>query len=193
MAKRTTSFALYSILCVELLLLIGCDNSNNEKSWHFFDKMIEKELSGKKKLDTNLIENVFVENVEIMRKMVDLCEKHPVIRRVGSMQEEVSYYGNNFNENQHSEQQIVAKMRDYLDQIGSSSVSCMRRGDFVENPLAVVSFVMYRSGLSVSGELVSIVYRTNWSHENNKVSEKELQSRGYKSLGKPRWYMFKSN
>lgn len=87
----------------------------------------------------------------------------------------------------------VKTMEKPLTTITASSVACGRRGDYKNNPLAGVSFVVYVVGLSISGgELKSIGYKTDWQRNHQVLTDEEIKKRGFTKLDKPGWYIYEA-
>ena len=176
-----------------LLLILGCDDSpaNSDKSWVIFKDAINKELeAGPKEFDLDGLKNSFSRHFESLQDVVRACSDNPDLRRIGRSANDVSYYKgvssvDDFNS-------LVISIQKKLAEIGASSVSCGRRGDFEDNPLAIVSFVMSASGLSVSGSSKGFFYSTEWSQKNNPASEAIFESRGYTQLGIDGWYIYET-
>lgn len=181
-----------TLLCLfGLLILSACSESEGGKDWNVFSETIEQEMEQppRKVSISNLI-RLFSNKHILMMKLVTVCENNPAIRRVGAKDGAVTFYGAGHS---HSDYESIINMtKAVLSEIEASSIDCGRRGDFEENPLAVVSFVMYASGLSVSGSSLGIVYKTEWSRKNNPITEAQVKSRGYTELDKAGWYAYKN-
>lgn len=172
------------------LALSACNESEHGKGWEIFSEAVEQEMkqSSKKISISNLIE-LFLNKHILMTELVTMCQNNPAIRRVGLKDEAVSFYGAGNSSSDYK--LIIETTKSLLSEVSALSIDCGRRGDFEEKPLAVVSLVMYASGLSVSGTSLGFVYRTNWSRINNPITEEQIKSRGYTELDKYGWYVYK--
>ncbi len=126
-----------------------------------------------------------------MENVVSLCDQHSAIQRIG-VDGSISYYGHPAESDIRAIDPIANAMRVTLSTIGASSLRCGRRGGFDGSPLSNVSFVMYATGLSVSGQIKSINYFTDWERQNNPITEKSIQEKGFKPLNRLGWYIYES-
>jgi hypothetical protein len=180
------------VLCLSFFsALSACNESEGGKSWNIFSEAIEHEMErSPKELSISNLEESFAKNYVLMMEMVDICEKNPAIRRIGAKDGKVSFYGEGHSPSDF--ETVIDTARSLLSVFSASAVDCGRRGDVEGNPLAVVSFLVYSSGLSISGSSSGIVYKTDWSRKSNPISEEEIQSRGYTDLDKEGWYVYKN-
>ena len=161
---------------ISLLLLVACDGG---AGW------------SKKKPTFAELEQMFARHADRMKESVRLCSEYPEIRWVGPPDQEADYYqGVTLSADVAK---AVAMLQQALVEIPAYSIHCGRRGDYEDRPLAVVTFVVYASGISVSGSSVVIIYSTPWSNEHNPWTEEERRDKGYKALGQPGWYTVENN
>jgi hypothetical protein len=185
--KITKQVCAIAAVLVTLLLLAGCDNGRAGNPW----KTLLNGLPGfgwiEKRPTFSDLERIFVGRSAHLKEGVELCEKYPAIRRIGSNNEEdVSYYkGVPLPLGLASD---VTAFRKILIDIPASSLHCGRRGDYEGDPLATVTFVVYSVGLSVSGSSMSIMYSTPWSRQHNPWTEEQRVQHGYRALEAPSWY-----
>ncbi len=177
-------------LLMSLPGVYACGKGDEGKSWNFFTEAIEQERAqhSRRPSVAGLIE-LFSKKNKLMIDIVAACESNPAIRRVGVKDGAVSFYDQAYSYSDFKP--VIDAIRLALLELSASSVECGRRGDFEGNPLSVVSFVMYSSGLSVSGSLMGILYRTEWSKNNNPITSDQIESRGYIELSKEGWYVYK--
>lgn len=191
MLSRTISIVIKFLCLSGLSILSACNDSEGGKNWSIFSEAIEQEMekSPRELSVSNLVE-LFSNKHMLMMGVVATCKNNPAIRRVGIKNGAVSFYGKG---NLASDfESVVDTTKSALSELTASSVDCGRRGDFEGNPLAVVSFVMYSSGLSISGSSLGVVYKTEWSRNNNPITEEQIKSRGYMELDKEGWYVYRN-
>ncbi|SDS21705.1 hypothetical protein SAMN05216198_1457 [Halopseudomonas litoralis] len=189
MQIKTINRMLFLFIIISLMTMSGCEEPQNKKSWKIFNEALNEEKI-KEVPPRNLEETIDIMLPEL-QSVVGICEKNAEINRVSSKDEPTSYY-----KNVHSSKELDAAIKlikEKLEKVGALSVSCGRRGDYKENPLSTVSFVMHASGLSVSGHLESIVYITSWTLSlPGALTNEELGDRGFTPSKKQGWYIYKS-
>lgn len=133
---------------------------------------------------------MFAEHRGVMEDIVQTCEEHPRINRIYAEDGEEDYYG----EGEVGPELAVAieSVRVQMREISASLVTCSRWHNVENKPLGVVSFVVYAAGLSVSGVLRKISYRTEWSQNHSQLSKEMLEERGYHNLPEAGWYIYDS-
>lgn len=188
MLRKTIRFIVFSLLGMSVLS--GCGENESDKSWQIFKEAVELEGENPpKEVNISDLVELFSNKSMLMIDLVAMCEDNPAIRRVGIKEDAVSFYGEHYSSDL---QYVVDDTKSTLFELSASSVDCGRRGDFDGNPLAVVSIVMYASGLSVSGSSLGIIYRTEWSRKNNPTTKQTIELRGYNELTKDGWYVFEN-
>lgn len=189
---RSRAFSIiFEVIClISLVVLSACSEDKSSKSWSVFGSAIQQELEQlpKEKSISELVD-VFSVKYALLIKIVAICEDNPAIRRVGIKSGEVSFYGKELELPDF--ESVVDVTRAVLTDLAALSVDCGRRGDFDGNPLAVVSFVMHSSGLSVSGGSSGFVYKTEWSRNKKPITAAQIESWKYTKLDKQGWYIYR--
>jgi hypothetical protein len=192
MVRKTISFTVICLLGISILTSCGENEKESDKSWNVFKEAVEQDGENHpREVSVSDLKELFSNKSELMISLVRMCEDNPAIRRVGINDDAVSFYGKGHTSSDFM--QVAGKTKSTLFELSASSVECGRRGDFDGNPLAVVSFVMYASGLSVSGSSLGIIYRTEWSRKNNPITKQNIESMGYTELAKEGWYVFEND
>ncbi len=183
---------IFKVLCLlSLSSLSGCADNEDDRKWGVFSEAIEREIEQpQKEVNISDLIDLFLNKHRLMMSVVATCETNPKIRRIGIKDGSTSFYGKSFSGPEF--ETATDSTRLALSELSSSSVSCGRRGDFDGDPLAIVSFVMYASGISVSGSSLGILYRTEWSRTNNPVTKEQVKARGHTALPKEGWYVYKN-
>ena len=132
---------------------------------------------------------MYAEHPEVMMSIVHVCEGHPRIYRIYA-DEGVEYYGE--GEVGLELTTVVNSVRSSLAEIPASQVICWRRHNVEGTPLSAVSFVVYAAGLSVSGTLKRIDYRTEWLLKSSPLTWDQMISRGYIEMLDEGWYIYVS-
>lgn len=183
MLKQFMEIKLLLTFSFAFSILIGCskasDDSNN------LPKLAHNQMSHGE------AEIVVAERKEIFEQLVKACEKYPSLRGVGPEGSRERLY-KTLGEPSIEFKSDLDKYREQLLSISALDLKCGRRGDFENNPLVSVSIIFHVSGLSVSGEMIGIVYFTDFSRKNGKFKDIELESMGYKKIENTNWYYYKT-
>ena len=135
------------------------------------------------------MQEMFAEHRDVMMGIVQTCEEYPRINRI-YVDEGDEFYGE--GEVGLELTTVVESVRSSLAEIPASQVICGRRHNVEGNPLSVVSFVVYAIGLSVSGTLKTIDYRTEWLQISSPLTWDQMQRRGYIEMLDEGWYIYVS-
>lgn len=192
MLRKIINFQRYTVPFIFLLAVSGCGDSGNGASWKLLREAALKEKSEyKRDVSTKDLEKTFLNYFNAMENIVSLCDQYPAIQRVGA-DGSISYHGRPAELDIRALDPIVSSMRSTLSTIGASSLRCDRRGGVDGHPLSNVSFVMYAVGLSVSGQIKTIGYFTDWERQHSPLRDRGFQKQGFKPLNKPGWYIYES-
>jgi ribosomal protein L7Ae-like RNA K-turn-binding protein len=131
-------------------LLSGC-LQNSE-----LDKMTNKE-----------IEQYFVKNKKELKHIINICEKHPSIKRVEK--DDSQYYLKNIS---MGTKKAVKDIQKIVIQLKIDNIQCGRNEQILNNELFGVSFWLYSAGLGVSGEGQYINYETKKARKRWEKKEK---------------------
>ena len=169
--------------------IAGCGEYSANPSWQLFNQAID-DREDKVEISTEELKAIFDTKRALMEEVVFQCTKQPAIRRIGG--DSVSYYGEAPAPENEEMAEAIKSIKDSLIALDASSASCGRRGDYENDPLAVVTLVFSSSGLSVSGSSTRIVYRTEWSMLNSNNDETRLEEYGHIPLDVKGWYIVKT-
>ncbi len=130
----------------------------------------------------------FQKNHLELKKIIPLCQEHPVIRWLGADSRKASF--ENHTNPSPMDYEAAEKMRSIIKDIGVRSIDCDRKYLLEGFPLSGVSYSIYARGLSVSGEHKGL--RFDIDSSQGKISEgyqRELEAGRLKPLPEPGWYI----
>jgi len=136
------------------------------------------------------MQEIFAEHRALMVSIVQTCEEYPRIYRVYAENGTDDYYGE--GEASLELSGVVESVRGKINEIPASQIICWRQNNVEGNPLSAVSFVVYAAGLSVSGTLKTIDYRTEWLQKSNPLTSDQMTKRGYIEILDKGWYVYVS-
>ncbi|WP_412503231.1 hypothetical protein [Shewanella chilikensis] len=181
MLKQFMEIKLLLTFSFAFSILIGCSKASEDSN--DLAKLAHSQMSHGE------AEMVVAERKEIFEQLVKACEKYPSLRSVGPEDGRERLYKTSGEPSKEFKSDLD-KYREQLLSISALELKCGRRGDFENNPLVSVSIIFNVSGLSVSGEMISIVYFTDFSKKNGKFKDVELESMGYKKIENTNWYYY---
>jgi hypothetical protein len=125
---------------------------------------------------------LFIKNHDVLKKLIATCEQTPKLRRV-----RLEGDTEGFDTNENSE--IIIKIREEMESAQLIGLHCERLYNFVDNPLAGVSFILFASGLSVSGVSQGIYYETDKMRELFPSTNNDMFSE-YEPLNIKGWSLY---
>lgn len=183
----------YRVLLVLILLVLGgCSGRlyeavKTELEFQFFLLYGLWERITSREVTVEDMREMFTEHRDLMMHIVQTCEEYPRIRKIYVEEGEEYFYGS--GETGMEMVAVLESIRARMTKIPASSVSCFRPHNIDGKPLATVSFVVYAVGLSVSGTLKAIDYRTLWSQNNAPLTEEQMEKREYIGQLDKGWYI----
>jgi len=139
---------IFSIIgTVAILIFIFFYSKNTE-----LDKMTNQE-----------IRDYFYKNKKDLDKIIDFCTNYPSLKRVD--REEIKFYKKNVSK---ETKDIAHNIQTIIKSIKIDSIECSRLKEILNNNLLGVSFLLYSSGIGVSGEGQFLEYNTKQSRKYQK-------------------------